>query len=262
MIERVTERSGYGIFLAALSGALCFLPMILTGFRGVMEMGLVTGIGIIFTLIATFTVLPALSICTEGKSPKMPSPRVFPTRVDLFCLKPGQARFILASAAFISMLGIWSAFRVYFDPNPLRLQSANAESVIWEKNLLENAERSPLFAAAFGFSPEEVLAKSNALEKLPSVGQVESVFSLLPADQEEKLPLVHSLSRRMPAMKPVALEDRRDDSEEFIDVLERIRFKMQDDQAGLWGAEKPLVEQMTHVRGLIQDIIKRLSLAS
>ena len=258
VIERVTEHSGYGIFLAASSGALCFLPLILTGFRGVMEMGLVTGVGIIFTLIATFTVLPALSICMEGKSAKTLSLPVSPTRMDLFCLKQDQARFILVGAAFISILGIWSAVRVYFDPNPLRLQSASAESVIWEKNLLENAEHSPLFAAAFGFSPEEVGTKFKALEKLPSVGQVESVFSLLPADQEEKLPLVHSLSRQMPVMKPVALVDDRDDSREFIDVLERIRFKMQDDQATLWGAERPLVEQMTQVRSLIQGIIKHL----
>ncbi|MFZ0943159.1 MAG: MMPL family transporter [Syntrophobacteraceae bacterium] len=62
VLERVNERSGYGILLAGLSGALCFLPLILTGFRGVVEMGLVTGMGIIFTLISTFSVLPALSI--------------------------------------------------------------------------------------------------------------------------------------------------------------------------------------------------------
>ncbi|MGA2403152.1 MAG: MMPL family transporter [Syntrophobacteraceae bacterium] len=258
VIARVTERSGYGIFLAALSGALCFLPLILTGFRGVVEMGLVTGMGIIFILIATFSVLPALSICMEGKSAKRLSRPVSPAPKDLFYLKPHQARFILAGAAFVSVLSIWGAGRVYFDPNPLRLQSASAESVIWEKTLLENAQHSPLFAAAFGFSPEEVRTKTKALEELASVAQVESVFSLLPKDQEEKIPILHSLSRRIPVMRPIFVQDLQDDSGEFIDVLKRIRFKMQEDQAERWGAGKPVVEQMTQVRDLAQGIIEHL----
>ena len=241
-----------------MRGALCFLPLILTGFRGVVEMGLVTGMGIIFTLIATFSVLPALSICVEGKSAKKLSGRVSAAPKDLFYLKPHQARYILAGAALISMLSIWGARLVYFDPNPLRLQSAKAESVIWEKTLIDNAQQSPMFAAAFCFSPEEVRTKSKALLKLVSVGQVKSVFSFLPEDQEEKIPIVHSLSREFPAKRTIALQDNLDDSGEFIDILQRISFKMQDDQARLWGADKPVIEQMTQVRALARGIIKLL----
>jgi len=257
-IARVTERSGSGIFLAALSGALCFLPLILTGFRGVVEMGLVTGMGIIFTLIATFTVLPALSIFVRGKAAKRLSQSVSPNRRDLFYFKPHQTGFILAVAALISLLSIWGAGRVYFDPNPLRLQSAHAESVIWEKTLIDNAKHSPLFAAAFCFSPEEVRTKSDALERLASVSQVESVFSVLPEDQKEKIPLVHSLSRNIPVRKTIAWKEHPDAPEEFIDILKRISFKMQDDQAEVWGAEKPVIEQMTRVRSLAQGIIELL----
>ena len=112
-------------------------------------MGLVTGMGIIFTLIATFSVLPALSIFVEGKSAKKLSGRVSPAPKDLFYLKPHQARYILAGAALISMLSIWGARLVYFDPNPLRLQSANAESVIWEKTLIDNAQQSPCLPPLF-----------------------------------------------------------------------------------------------------------------
>ena len=45
---------------------------------------------------------------------------------------------------------------------------------------------------------------------------------------------------------------------EIIDVLERIRFKLQDDQAKNWGASRPLVEQMVRVRSLAMDIITNL----
>ena len=258
VLARVNERSGYGILLAALSGALCFLPLILTGFRGVVEMGLVTGMGIIFTLIATFSVLPALSIFIGDRPAKRFSRRVPPAPKDLFYLKPHQALYILAGAALISMLSIWGARLVYFDPNPLRLQSAKAESVIWEKTLIDNAKQSPMFAAAFCFSPEEVRTKSKALQELASVGQVKSVFSFLPEDQEEKIPIVRSLSREFPVRRTIALQDHQDDSGEFIDILKRISFKMQSDQAGLWGADKPAIDQMTQVRELAHGIIELL----
>jgi hypothetical protein len=257
-IARVTERSGPGIFLAALSGALCFLPLILTGFRGVVEMGMVTGMGIIFTLIATFSVLPALSIRPGGKDAKRLSRSASPTRRDLFHFNLPQTRFILAVSALISLLSIWGAGRVYFDPNPLRLQSANAESVIWEKTLIENAKRSPLFAAAFCSSPEEVRTKSNAFERLASVSQVETVFSVLPEDQKEKISLLHSLSRNAPDRKTIVWKEHPDDPGEFIDILERISFKMQNEQAETRGAEKPLIDQMTRVRTLVREIIELL----
>jgi len=257
VLLRVNERSGCGIFLAGLSGALCFLPLVLTDFRGVTEMGLVTGMGLIFTLLATFSVLPALLVCTEGRSEISRSRTLSPARKDLFFIRPHHAGFILAAAAVIAALSTWSASRVYFDPNPLRLQAANAESVIWEKALMENATRSPLYAAAFASSPEEVRTKTAAFEKLASVAQVESIFSILPKDQEAKIPLVHSLGRSVPSIKPMAVQ-AADDTGEFIDILKRIRFKMQDDQAGRWGAEKPLVEQMIRVRVLARNLIDRL----
>ncbi len=254
---RVTQRSGPGIFLAGLSGALSFLPLALTSFRGIVEMGLVTGMGIIFTLIATFSVLPALMM--EEKSRERLSPVVAIGSRSLLRLKPRHARMLLSGAALLGLLGIWGASHVYFDPNPLRLQSASAESVVWQKAIIDNARRTPLFAAAFGSSPQEVRTKSEALEKLDSVAQVESIFSLLPEDQEEKLPLLRSLSQRIPALRTVPLQNRPDDTGKFIDILERIGFKMQDDQAKSWGAETPVIEQMARVRALTKGITEILS---
>ncbi len=253
-ILRVSERSGYGILIAGLSAALSFLPLILTGFRGLVELGLVTGMGILFILLATFTVLPALTVLMPGKSKTRSLSSVRHYERNLLALTPRHARLVLAGAGILCLLSVWGGSQVSFDPNPLRLQAANAESVIWEKALLENAKRSPLFAAAFASSPAETTAKAEALERLPSVAEVETVFSLLPEKQEEKIPILHSLAAIIPPMRAPFLENDRNVAREYIDVLERIRFKMQDDQATRWGAEKPLAEQMARVRALAQDI--------
>jgi len=223
-----------------------------------MELGLITGMGILLNLVADFSVLPALTVLlggrvrSEASSPAAPNPR------DLLSFTPRHARMVLSGAGVLALVCLVSASQVYFDLNPMRLQAANAESVVWEKTLVENSQRSALFASAFAASPEELKAKTKAFQALQSVSEVESVFSLLPADQEEKLPLLRSLIPLIPEMHVPAREHEPTDLEAFVAILERIRFKLQDNQAARWGAEKPLVEQMTRVRGLAQEIIEAL----
>ncbi len=259
IIRRVTEKSGRAIFYAGLSGALCFLPLAFTGFRGIMEMGYVTGIGILCVVAATFSVLPALTVLVRNR-PRRKSPATARGEIKLlFRISPFGGRIILAFLVLISLSGAWEATRVFFDPNPLRLQSAGAESVIWQKKLIDNAKRTPLFANAFCDSPEEAKGKMVEFERLPSVFEVQSIFSLLPEDQEEKLPIVHALGKRLPAIRNVDLDKRPINSEELVDIIEKMKFKMRDDKAEEWGSGNPLAEQMRRFRSLAQDLIKVLS---
>ena len=262
LIRTVSERSGPGILLAGLGTTLCFLPFVLTGFKGLMELGLIAGMGTLLTLLAYFSVLPALTLLfgARGKKrgKKMVSSAAKPQAKDLIRLSPGSARLVLWGAGALTLLGIVSAGRVYFDLNPLRLQTVNAESVVWEKTLIENSHRSALYASSLAGSPEEVRKKSAAFAALPAVSEVESVYSLLPEDQEEKLPLLHSIRPSIPEVRAGTVERRPSDPADFISVLERIRFKMQNDEANRWGAERPLVAQMTRTRALASEIIEAL----
>jgi hypothetical protein len=106
------------------------------------------------------------------------------------------------------------------------------------------------------------MAKTRAFKALPSVSGVRSVFSLLPENHDEKIALLHSLQFKIPEIHPTALENKPSDLREFADILERIRFKLQDDQAERWGAEKPLVGQMARSRALALDIIETLRYAT
>ena len=65
------SKSGPGIMLAGLSTAFSFLPFILTGFRGLMELGMITGMGILLIVLADFTVLPALSLFLAAEKPTL-----------------------------------------------------------------------------------------------------------------------------------------------------------------------------------------------
>ena len=286
IISRVMDKSGPGIMLAGLSTAFSFLPYILTGFRGLMELGMITGMGILFIILADFTVLPALSLYLADEKPLGRRWAAKGGRKYLMRLGPRGARAILAASVILSIAGSITASRVRFDLNPLRLQSRNAESVYWEKVLVDNSERSILSAAVITDSPDQARAESAKLRALPTVTEVDDIFSLLPENQQEKIPVLRSIALLVPELKPSVALSAADNGEknfdgaraeasaepaceisagkaasckaDLIELLQRIRFKMQDDQAQKWGASKPLVGQMVKVKESIDKIVRSL----
>ncbi len=258
VIRRVTERSGPGIFLAGLGTSFSLLPFVLTGFKGLMELGLITGTGILLTLTADFTVLPALGGLFEGRGVKKPARCEEVEERDVLRLGPKTACAVLACVGVLAFFSFQSASKVRFDLNPLRLQASNAEAVVWEKLLLEKSKRSPLSAAVFASSPEEVARKSALIESLPSVSEVENLFSFLPKDQGAKIPLLRSMLPLLPVIHSNVDPSASLDVRELVETLERIRFKMQDGQAEKWGAGRPVVEQISRVRGLAGEVITLL----
>jgi hypothetical protein len=98
-------------------------------------------------------------------------------------------------------LGAWGARRVGFDINPLRLQAKNAESVIWEQKLVKSASHSTLTACVLARSLDEVVEKSKALSALPSVLETENILSVLPKDQEDKIPLLRKILVEIPELR-------------------------------------------------------------
>ncbi len=273
-IRQVMDKSGPGIVIAGLSTAFSFMPFILTGFRGLMELGMITGMGILFTLIADLTVLP--SLCHYFASDK-PAKRPLPDSENrhLFSIGRKGVYSVIAAAVLLCILGGISALRVDFDLNPLRLQSQNAEAVKWEKILVENAEHSVLSVAALADSPEHVKTLSEKLLAQQSVLDISTVFTLLPQDQEAKVPILRSILARVPDINQsghrvaegaayASLKTQIDagvDSQysaQMVDILKRIQFKMQADQADRWGASIPVVEQMNRVRQKIDEIVNLL----
>ncbi len=275
IIKKVMSKSGPGIMLAGLSTAFSFIPFILTGFRGLMELGMITGMGILLIVLADFTVLPALSLFLAAEKPI--SNRATAQGHNRYLLRLGHkgVRGVLAAALILSVAGAVSASGVRFDLNPLRLQSKNAESVYWEKVVVEHSDRSILSAAVITDSPEEVMSESAKFKALWAVSGVDNVFSLLPDDQDQKIPVLRSIAQLIPSINPSAAglttgpghshPDRTSELDadssykaSTIEILQRIRFKMQNEQAEKWGASKPLVGQMVKVKESIDKIVQSL----
>ena len=89
------------------------------------------------------------------------------------------------------------ATRVTYDHNLLHLQAQNLESVKWEMTLIEHTAGASWHAVSIADSREKALALKARYEKLPEVSRVVEVASLVPPDQDEKLPLLADIQDRL-----------------------------------------------------------------
>lgn len=283
-LEQAFEGAGPGILHAAITTSVGLFTLLLTGVSILQELGLITGCGLLLTLVSTFVVLPPLLLLWD-KRPAMESSAGragAPIEKRSIEVKIGEAHFplphlpkppdfmefwyrrprtVLLLSAIVTAAALYAMSRIEFDGNVLHLQAEGTESVDWELKIIRQSERSTIYGVILAESLEEVRTKTKALEALRSVSKAESVAMLIPEDQERKLLLARELTpflagvdpSKPPKPEPVDLDD-------LLNTLHRIKAKMLTaEDAEKWtGKEKPPFEQMARVRSLVDQFERRL----
>jgi hopanoid biosynthesis associated RND transporter like protein HpnN len=215
-----------GIIYAALAAAASFVPLTLTGFKGLAELGLILTLGVLLMLVATLTLLPSLVLVTErfpfldGIKDCPGAPRPF---LSLSWRRPG---LVLGLGLFVAALGGLSLWHVKFDLNPLHLQNQKTESVTWELKLLKDSRYSTSFGAMTAKSLEELKAKTQALKQLNTVSHVESILSFLPAEAEAKRDILASLKPVLAKVDFPEIPVGYSQPQELALVLGNLKFKL------------------------------------
>jgi hopanoid biosynthesis associated RND transporter like protein HpnN len=255
-LEATMIKLGPGILLAGLSAALSFFPLVLTGFRGLEELGIICSMGLFVITLATLCLLPPLILLFDKELQRAAAPPSSPVR-PLLRLTKGRALLLLFIGVVGLGLSLWEAEKITFDLNMLNLQSKGAESVLWEKKLIEGSKNPSMYGALIARSLEEVREKTTALKALPTVSEVQSVESLLPHDQNEKINLLREMKPFLAGIG--SLQDPGDpvNLAELNEIFGRIRFKMLDSNHSQWGVSKPIETQMKQVRELIDKLRQR-----
>jgi len=249
LLRETMEKIGPGIIVAGLSLAVSFLPLTMTGFKGLVELGIICCTGMVVTNLASLTVLPALVMVFDSPRLGRRATRLSPIK-PMYRMKTKRTVVILAVSTAALILSVWQTFNIRFDLNMLHLQSPDVESVVWEEKLLKGSELSSIFGEILEPSLEDVRAKTKALKSLPTVSRVESVEDLLPQEQEAKLKM---LKRVRPILDGIAFSPtaaQTVDVKALKEVLGRIRFKMLDTE----GVGEKLKNQMVEVRTIIDEI--------
>ncbi len=238
-LQKTVQGTGRGNFAGAVTTAMAFGGMIFTDFIGIVELGKISGGGILFCMISMILVLPAfISLEEKIRKPKYPQER-FEWGGSFFEIFFQNYRSIIFVSTVLFIGALFSLRTMVFDYNLLNLQAHGTEAVKYEMKVIEQAGRSAWSVAVLANSLEETIKKHHALEKLSTVGNVESIVSLLPEDQKKKIEYVKELRPILKNLK-VEAEVSPVSHPHLVKTMRKIRFKLQgkEDRGGVAEARK------------------------
>lgn len=185
--------TGQGIFTGALTTAGAFVAMAFTNFKGIQEMGIICGGGLLVCLIPMLTLLPVMLL--RGKQNVIDHQKHFEekrARIEQFWLQ--RPVLVTVVIVVISLMAAWQIRKVYFDYNLLHMQSKGLPAVQYEQKLIDSADKSVLFCAVLATNLDEAVALENKMDTLTNVvADVESIAGYLHQNPNDKLKLISQI---------------------------------------------------------------------
>lgn len=167
---RVIMRSTMpGVFVAAITTAGTFFAFLATDFRGMTQLGFLTGVGILLFLLCVMFLLPALIVFSERKESRKP-PKLYlhsfgaGKLIDISVARPGLT--IGVWVVFIVVCGVL-AMQVRFSDNIQNLRAKGNPGVVNQTRITEKFGQSFDFMmyVCQGKTLEEALEKTRAATK-------------------------------------------------------------------------------------------------
>jgi uncharacterized protein len=220
-VRSVITHTGPSIVTAGVTNAAAFFAMALSGFRGVTELGIIAGGGMLIATVGMLTVLPALLLLVHRSGGATPMPaQSTATHIEQLLLR--RPYLMLTIFGIITLGALVAARTVRFDYNVLNLQSVTSESVRTELRLLHADAESTIFAAVVCDNFDQARQLQNRLAQLPTVGSVHSIAEMIPEGQGPKTKIVHEIRQ---ALGTVHFDVVPDDPEEVLKTLGSLRLR-------------------------------------
>ncbi|MBI2214665.1 MAG: MMPL family transporter [Acidobacteria bacterium] len=166
-----------GLVSGALTTAAVFFSMIVSGFLGFEELGLIIGAGVLVCLPVNLSLLPALLVTFP---PRRRRERPSTERKIGRALLALQSRRVSVLLAIVALAGLAVGMPA-FDGNYLNMEPKGTETARLEREMVKRSDLSPEFAIFVASSRAEAAALTDRLLDEPLVGEVHSIsdFDLL-----------------------------------------------------------------------------------
>ncbi|MGA2892414.1 MAG: MMPL family transporter [Xanthobacteraceae bacterium] len=200
---QAARRAGGPLTLAACATAAGFLSFLPTVYKGVSELGLIAGVGMLIAFLTSITLLPALLSLLKPPAEPVQLGYAVLAPVDRFLARHRIAILIVTGLVVAS--GLPLLFWLRFDFNPINLRSPKAESVATYLELKTDPDSGANDIQVLAPSLAEADRAALKLRALPQVGRVLTLSSFIPDDQQQKLPLIENAAKTLvPALNPAA----------------------------------------------------------
>lgn len=184
--------AGAALTACTVTNAIGFYAFMPTDYSGVAELGIISGTGMIISLIVTLTIGPALLRYSSSKIPARVVKKSSVGRVLELSLKWHKLTYAATLAATLAALLLLPQVR--FDYNLLNMQDQKAQAVQTFRELLTDPDLSPWHVAVLAGNREQTEQLAQRLGQLPEVANVVTILDFVPDGQEEKYAYIQEMA--------------------------------------------------------------------
>jgi hopanoid biosynthesis associated RND transporter like protein HpnN len=198
-IEKAMVNTGLGIFTGCFTTAGAFFAMGLTDFKGIKEMGIISGGGLLICLVPMMTMLPILLL--RGRQNKIDEAAVpaIDRRAKIENIWLSRPFAVLGITGVLCLVSVLEFRNVKFDYNLLNMQSKGLPAVEFEHKLIDSSAKSVLFAAVVADDAAQAVALEQQITNLPTVKSIDSMAQFLGGDQTLRLEIIGQIKRDLNA---------------------------------------------------------------
>jgi uncharacterized protein len=251
-LQWAARKAGDPLALAALATAVGFFSFLPTSYRGLSELGLIAGCGMLIAFLCSITLVPAmLALLNPGGEAAAVGFRSL-APLDDFLQRHRIA--VVAGTILVVLAGTPLLLHLRFDFNPVDLQSSDSPSVITYRELQSDPQTSGNSAEVLAPSLEQADGIAKRLAALPEVSHVLTLSSFIPSEQEQKIAALKGASQPLRAALNPARQQPPPTDQENVVALQSASEALSRAAGGANGAD---ADAARHVA----DLLKRLASA-
>ena len=248
--------TGQGIFTGALTTAGAFLAMTLTHFKGIQEMGIICGGGLLICFIPMMTLLPVMLL--RGRQNVIDHRATEDdTRARIENIWLQRPLLVMSITAGLCLAAFWESRKVHFDYNLIKMQSPSLPSVVFEHKLLDSADKSLLYGAVMVDSLTNAVELREKIKQLPVVADIDPPFyGDFLMDQSKKLELVGQIKQEIASFQFNPADLRPVDIYELSRTLYGLYGYLGNALEEVGNSDPDLTRQLVSLRQAIENLRK------
>jgi predicted RND superfamily exporter protein len=250
-LDKTFLKSGKGIITGGLTTACAFLTLNVSSAKGMKEMGLVAGFGLIAIMIATLLVLPVMLVFRErgiDRRREKGKAKQFVQRDISFKFLGRSCEWLSRRYVFTILTGLilsgllaWSAVKIRWDYDFRNMEPKGLQSVELIDTILEKFDLSMEYAMLLTDSLEESRGLAESYREISTVALANdiSIYLPTPEEQQKRIDQISEIRRKMESatLNPAVTKDDMAVFKEEMARLEMNIIEIQD-MAFLGGQDK------------------------
>lgn len=186
-------KCGRGIITGGFTTSAAFLTLSVSSSRGMREMGIIMGCGLLSVMTVTFLLLPSLLVLREmirekGKGRAREKRDIsFRGLGRISSFLSSSPRSVLILLLCISCVFAYFGSKLSFDQNYMNLEPKGLTSVELYDTILDKFDLSMDYSLFLTADPASSANLAELARSLPSVGMVEDISLYLPSEEEQEM---------------------------------------------------------------------------